>query len=145
MFKSNFRDYPLSKNLLKAINMLNFKNPTKVQQKVIPALLEGKDVIVKSQTGSGKTAAFAIPITELVDWDENKPQGLVLAPTRELAIQIKEDFFNIGRFKRLKVSAIFGKFPFHVQQRELKQKTHVVVGTPGRIIDHLEKAHWIYR
>lgn len=139
MTDTNFRSYPLSTDLLKAINMLNFKNPTEVQQKVIPAILQSKDVIVKSQTGSGKTAAFAIPITELVEWDENKPQGLVLAPTRELAIQIKEDFFNIGRFKRIKVSAIFGKFPFHVQQRELKQKTHVVVGTPGRIIDHLEK------
>lgn len=139
MIKYNFADYSLSSELLKAISMLNFKEPTKVQQAVIPAMLGLKDVVVKSQTGSGKTAAFAIPVTELVDWDENKPQGLVLAPTRELAIQIKEDFFNIGRFKRLKVSAVYGKFPFHVQERELKQKTHVVVGTPGRIIDHLEK------
>ncbi|MDP4095015.1 MAG: DEAD/DEAH box helicase [Bacillota bacterium] len=139
MIKSNFNDYPLSSELLKAIGMLNFKSPTRVQEQVIPAVLKQKDIIVKSQTGSGKTAAFAIPICELVDWDENKPQALVLTPTRELAVQVKEDIFNIGRFKRLKVSAIFGKSPFYNQEKELKQKTHVVVGTPGRIIDHLER------
>ncbi|QZY53719.1 DEAD/DEAH box helicase [Crassaminicella profunda] len=139
MIKSNFKEYPLSSELLKAINMLNFKNPTKVQQQVIPVVLEQKDIIVKSQTGSGKTGAFAIPICELVDWDENKPQALVMTPTRELAIQVKEDIFNIGRFKRIKVSAIYGKSPFYIQEKELKQKTHVVVGTPGRIIDHMER------
>ena len=139
MTKANFNDYKLNDELLKAISMLNFKNPTRVQEQVIPAVLEQKDIIVKSQTGSGKTAAFAIPICELVDWDENKPQALVLTPTRELAIQVKEDIFNIGRFKRLKVSAIYGKSPFYIQEKELKQKTHVVVGTPGRIIDHIER------
>ncbi|MCC5911056.1 MAG: DEAD/DEAH box helicase [Clostridiaceae bacterium] len=139
MMKSNFSDYKLSSELLKSISMLNFKSPTKVQEQVIPSVLEQKDVIVKSRTGSGKTAAFAIPICELVDWDENKPQALVIAPTRELAIQVKEDIFNIGRFKRVKVSAVYGKAPFHIQEKELKQKTHVVVGTPGRIIDHIEQ------
>jgi ATP-dependent RNA helicase DeaD len=139
MIKANFNDYQLSSELLKAISMLHYKSPTKVQEQVIPAVLEQKDIIVKSQTGSGKTAAFAIPICELVDWDENKPQALVIVPTRELAIQVKEDIFNIGRFKRLKVSAIFGKSPFYNQEKELKQKTHVVVGTPGRIIDHIER------
>jgi ATP-dependent RNA helicase DeaD len=139
MIKANFNDYQLSSELLKAISMLNFKRPTRVQEQVIPAVLEHKDIIVKSQTGSGKTAAFAIPICELIDWDENKPQVLVMTPTRELAIQVKEDIFNIGRFKRLKVSAIYGKSPFYNQEKELKQKTHVVVGTPGRIIDHIER------
>lgn len=139
MIQANFKDYRLSDELLKAISMLNFKNPTSVQEQVIPAVLEQMDIIVKSQTGSGKTAAFAIPICELVDWDENKPQSLVITPTRELAIQVKEDIFNIGRFKRIKVSAIYGKSPFYHQEKELKQKTHVVVGTPGRIIDHIER------
>ena len=139
MTKPNFSDYHLSGELLKAINMLNFKNPTKVQEKVIPAILEHKDIVVKSQTGSGKTAAFAIPICHMVDWEENRPQALVLSPTRELAIQVKEDIFNIGRFKRLKVAAIYGKSPFYNQEKELKQKTHIVVGTPGRTIDHLER------
>ncbi len=139
MIKANFNHYQLSNELLKAISMLNFKSPTRVQEQVIPAVLEQKDIIVKSQTGSGKTAAFAIPICELIDWEANKPQALVIAPTRELAIQVQEDIFNIGRFKRLKVSAIYGKSPFYHQEKELKQKTHVVVGTPGRIIDHIEK------
>ena len=139
MITVNFNTYQLSSELLKAISMLDFKSPTKVQEQVIPAILAQKDIIVKSQTGSGKTAAFAIPICELVDWDENKPQALVITPTRELAIQVKEDIFNIGRFKRLKVCAIYGKAPFLNQEKELKQKTHVVVGTPGRIIDYIER------
>ncbi|MGV8981895.1 DEAD/DEAH box helicase [Clostridium sp.] len=139
MTKANFEDFELSSDLLKAISLLNFTDLTKVQEQVIPAVLSKKDVVVKSQTGSGKTAAYGIPICQLVDWEENKPQALVLTPTRELAIQVKEDIFNIGRFKRLKVSAIYGQDSFYNQKKELKQKTHVVVGTPGRIIDHLDK------
>ncbi|MBC8060991.1 MAG: DEAD/DEAH box helicase [Clostridiaceae bacterium] len=139
MIKTNLNNYQLSIELLKAISMLNFKDFTKVQKQVIPVMLQEKDIVVKSPTGSGKTAAFAIPICQLVDWEENKPQALVITPTRELAIQVKEDIFNIGRFKRLKVAAIYGKSPFYDQEKELKQKTHVVVGTPGRIIDHIEQ------
>ena len=135
----NFDEYQLSSEILKAIRLLNFINPTKVQEQVMPVVLEQKDIIIKSQTGSGKTAAFGIPICELVDWDQNKPQALVLTPTRELAIQVKEDIFNIGRFKRIKVASIYGKSPFYYQEKELKQKTHIVVGTPGRLIDHVEK------
>lgn len=139
MIQSSFDNYKLSNEILKAISMLNYHSPTKVQEMVIPAVFEQKDVIVKSQTGSGKTAAFAIPICELLDWDENKPQVLVLTPTRELAMQVREDIFNLGRFKRIKAAAIFGRSSFYNQERELKQKTHVVVGTPGRIMDHLER------
>jgi len=139
MIKGSFNKYQLSSELLKAMSLLNFSSPTKVQEQVIPAVLAQKDIIVKSQTGSGKTAAFAIPICELVDWEENEPQALVLTPTRELAVQVREDVFNIGRFKRLKVAAVYGQYPFHVQEKELKQKTHVVMGTPGRVIDHLER------
>ncbi|HWQ42736.1 MAG TPA: DEAD/DEAH box helicase [Desulfosporosinus sp.] len=139
MIKRNFNDYQLSGEILKAISLLNFSSPTKVQEQVIPAVLAKKDIIVKSQTGSGKTAAFAIPICELVEWEQNTPQALVLTPTRELAVQVREDMFHIGRFKRLKVAAIYGKYPIHVQEKELKQKNHVVVATPGRLIDHLER------
>ena len=139
MINRNFNEYQLSGGLLKAIGLLNFISPTKVQEQVIPAVLALKDIIVKSQTGSGKTAAFGIPICELVDWEQNKPQAIVLTPTRELTVQVREDMFHIGRFKRIKVAAIYGKYPFHVQAKELKQKTHVVVGTPGRLIDHIER------
>ncbi len=143
MTKTNFKDYKLSNEILKSINMLNYKTPTKVQQEVIPVALENKDVLVKSQTGSGKTATFAIPLCELVDWDENKPQALILTPTRELAIQVKDDIFNIGRFKRIKVPALYGKSSFALQAKELKQKTHIVVGTPGRTIDHIKEGNFV--
>lgn len=143
MTKTNFKDYKLSNEILKSLNMLNYKIPTKVQQEVIPVALENKDVLVKSQTGSGKTATFAIPLCELVDWDENKPQALILTPTRELAIQVKEDVFNIGRFKRIKVPALYGKSSFELQAKELKQKTHIVVGTPGRTIDHIKEGNFV--
>lgn len=143
MTNINFKDYKLSNEILKSLNILNYKTPTKVQQKVIPVALENKDVLVKSQTGSGKTATFAIPLCELVDWDENKPQALILTPTRELAIQVKEDVFNIGRFKRIKVPALYGKSSFSLQAKELKQKTHIVVGTPGRTIDHIKEGNFI--
>ncbi|NRX82261.1 superfamily II DNA/RNA helicase [Clostridium beijerinckii] len=93
MIKANFNDYKLCNELLKAISMLNFNELTKVQEQVIPIALEEKDIVVKSKTGSGKTASYAIPICQLVDWEENKPQALVITPTRELAIQVKEDFF----------------------------------------------------
>lgn len=140
MTELKFSDFHLSGDIIKAVDMLNYKTPTGVQQRVIPALLNKRDVIVKSRTGSGKTASFAIPICHMVEWEENKPQALVITPTRELAIQVKEDIFNIGRFKRLKVPAVYGKSPFYNQEKELKQKSHIVVGTPGRLIDHLERA-----
>ncbi|MEQ6378619.1 DEAD/DEAH box helicase [Bacillaceae bacterium S4-13-56] len=139
MSNSEFNNYKLSNEILKALSALGYSSPTKVQQKVIPEALLGHDLIVQSQTGSGKTAAFAIPICEKVDWEENKPQALILSPTRELAAQVAEDFTNIGRFKRIKVTAVYGKQSFAKQQLELKQKVHVVVGTPGRVLDHMEK------
>ena len=90
MTKTTFKDYKLSDEILKSLEMLNFKSPTEVQSKVIPVALENKDILVKSQTGSGKTATFGIPLCEKLNWDEQKPQALVLTPTRELAIQVKE-------------------------------------------------------
>ncbi len=134
-----FTKYELSEEILRALDGLGYAAPTEVQERVIPIALEKKDLTVKSRTGSGKTAAFGIPICEMVDWDENKPQALILTPTRELADQVKEDITNIGRFKRIKAAAIYGKHPFNYQKEELKQKCHVVVGTPGRVLDHIEK------
>lgn len=133
-----FDDYRLDRDIKKAIDKLGFETPTQVQQDLFPLLLENKDTIVKSQTGSGKTAAFAIPILQMIAWDQLKPQVLVLTPTRELALQVKEDMFHIGRFKRVKVVSVFGKSSFEGQAKQLKQRTHVVVGTPGRIMDHMQ-------
>lgn len=139
MSVKNFHDFNLSNQIVKALDSLEYRTPTEVQNKVIPLVLEKIDLVVKSQTGSGKTASYGIPICELVEWEENKPQALILTPTRELAVQVKEDFIDIGRFKRIKAAAVYGKQPFAIQKTELKQKTHVVVGTPGRVLDHIER------
>ena len=136
---SEFSKFKIGEELLKSIEGLGYKAPSEVQEKVIPEILKNNDVIVKSQTGSGKTAAFGIPLCEKIDWDENSPQVLVLTPTRELAVQVSEDISNIGRFKRIKAVAVFGKEPISDQIRKLKQKTHIVVGTPGRVFDHIDK------
>nr|WP_322555663.1 DEAD/DEAH box helicase [Sporosarcina beigongshangi] len=135
----SFQNYRLSSEIIRALDGLGYSSPTEVQEKVLPAALDRSDLVVKSQTGSGKTAAFGIPICEMVNWDENKPQALILTPTRELADQVKEDITNIGRFKRVKAAAVYGKHPFAYQKEELKQKCHVVVGTPGRVLDHIER------
>lgn len=136
---SKFNKFKIGEEILKSIEGLGYNKPSEVQEKVIPEILMNKDVIVKSQTGSGKTAAFGIPLCEKIDWDENSPQVLILTPTRELAVQVGEDISNIGRFKRIKVVPVFGKEPISEQERKLKQKTHMVVGTPGRILDHIDR------
>ncbi len=136
---TTFKSLQLGDEILKSITGLGYTEPTEVQAEVIPTVLQGSDVLVQSKTGSGKTASFGIPLCELVEWEENKPQALILTPTRELALQIQEEISHIGRFKRLKTTAVFGKSPFKEQIRELKQKTHIVVGTPGRVLDHLKR------
>lgn len=139
MNKQSFDDFQLSEEIKKSLAVLKYETPTEVQSAVIPLAVENQDLVVKSQTGSGKTAAFAIPICERIDWEEKKPQALILTPTRELAAQVREDITNIGRFKRIKAMAVYGKEPFSKQKEELKQKTHVVVGTPGRVNDHIDR------
>lgn len=134
-----FQQYSLSSQLIETLTLLGYKNPTKIQQEVIPLILEGKDVIAESQTGTGKTAAFAIPICEMIRWEENYPQALILEPTRELSVQVRDEMFHIGRKKRLKVPAVFGGFPIDKQIQTLKQKSHIVVGTPGRVMDHIRR------
>ena len=136
---NKFSNFNLSKELIKALDVLEYKEPTGVQEKVIPEVLFNKDLIVKSQTGTGKTGAFVIPLCEKVKWEENDPQVLILSPTRELAIQIGEDVKNIGRYKRLKGVSVYGKAPFKDQAQELKGKTHIVIGTPGRVLDHIDR------
>lgn len=139
MDNRSFHDFSVSEEIKKALKGLEYEIPTEVQERVIPFALEKNDLFVKAQTGSGKTAAYAIPICELIEWLENKPQALILTPTRELAVQVKEDFTNIGRFKRVKAAAIYGRHPFSMEKTELKQKTHIVAGTPGRVMDHIER------
>ena len=99
--KNSFKNYKLDEKILRALDALGYTEPTEVQEKVIKEALLNKDLIVKSQTGTGKTASYVIPLCEKVNWEENNPEALILAPTRELAIQIGEDIKNIGRFKRI--------------------------------------------
>lgn len=132
-----FEDFNLDKYIIKALYNLNYTIPSKVQEEVIPRLLKKEDVIVKSKTGSGKTASFGIPICENIDIENNNVQALIVVPTRELALQVKDEISNIGRLKKIRCSAIFGKQPIKEQIRELKQRVHIVVATPGRIIDHI--------
>jgi len=139
MSEEGFKDYKLSEDITRSLDSLGYQQPTEVQSKVIPIALERKDMTVKSHTGSGKTAAYGIPICEMLEWDENRPQALILTPTRELADQVKQDIMNIGRYKRIKATAIYGKQPFARQKMQLQQRNHVIVSTPGRLIDHIEK------
>lgn len=139
MSNMKFEEFKISEEILKAIDNLGYKNPSEVQAAVIPTALQGKDIIVKSQTGSGKTAAFAIPLCESADTEETEPQALILTPTRELALQVSQDITHIGRYKKIRSVAIFGKQPIEMQKRQLKQRVHVIVGTPGRTLDHIER------
>ncbi len=139
MDKRQLAEYGFSKEMEKALYNLGYETLTEVQDRVIPLVLIGKDIIVKSQTGSGKTAAFAIPLCEKIALEQKTPQVLVLTPTRELAVQIKQDIGSIGRYKRIRCAALYGQQPIEVQTRELKQRVHCIVGTPGRTFDHMER------
>ena len=130
-----FARYGLSLPILEALDMLGYHHPTAIQQEVIPLVLAGKNVVARSRTGTGKTAAFAVPLCEMAVWEENSPRALVLEPSRELAVQVSRELFQIGRKKRLKVPAVFGGIPIDKQMQTLKQKSHIVVGTPGRVMD----------
>ncbi len=141
--KKDFEQYGLSKETLKALKKLGYDRPTEVQEKVMPMVFKNVDIIVKSQTGSGKTAAFAIPLCEKLELEKRYPQVLVLTPTRELAVQIKEDFSHMGRFRRIRCAAVYGKQPMEIQKRELRQRVHVIVGTPGRTYDHIERQNLV--
>lgn len=134
-----FEEFNLDKEILKALEILKYKNPTEVQKLVISDLLKNNNLLVKSKTGTGKSAAFAIPICNNIKSLDNKLKALIIVPTRELAIQVKNEFENIGRLKKIKCSSILGKEPLKNQLLELKQGVNVVVATPGRIIDHITK------
>jgi len=136
-----FKDYKLDKDLLQAINKMGYKETLEVQEKVIPHILKKKDVIIKSKTGSGKTASFLVPIMNDIDFEDNKPSALILTPTRELAIQIKEVASNLGVYKKLKTVSIYGRAPFKDQITDLKQRTHIVSGSIGRVLDMIQRGH----
>lgn len=140
MKERNFEQLNLSKAIHKAIKDMGFEEPTPIQQGAIPLMLEGKDVIGQAQTGTGKTAAFGIPILESIDTNSKKPQALVMCPTRELAIQVAEEFTNLAKYKRgVKILPIYGGQSIQRQIKSLKMGVQIIIGTPGRLMDHMRR------
>ncbi len=128
----------LSPAVIKAINEMGFEEPTPIQELTIPPALEGRDVIGQAQTGTGKTASFGIPIIEK-HFSGKKPAALVITPTRELAIQVSEELGSLAKYKKCSVLTVYGGASIVEQMKALRQGTNIVVGTPGRIIDHLNR------
>src|SRR5207249_11566469 len=116
-----------------------FEAPTPIQGRSIPLLLSGGDLVAQAQTGTGKTAAFALPMSEWIDPERPVPQALVLAPTRELAIQVAEAIYTLGRFRGARALPIYGGQPIDRQLRSLRRGVHAIVATPGRLLDHLRR------
>lgn len=134
-----FSDLGLNAPILRAITELGFEIPTPIQARAIPALLAGRDMIGQAQTGTGKTAAFGLPMLQLCDSSTNKPQALVLEPTRELAVQVAGGIHDLGKYTSLRTVPVYGGQPIDRQFRALSQGAHIVVGTPGRVLDHLRR------
>jgi len=136
----SFADLGLSEQTLQALKEKGFEEPTKIQAACIPLLLKNKvDVIGQAQTGTGKTAAFGLPILEIVDPSVQEVQALILAPTRELAVQDAEEIDSLKGDRHLEIAAIYGGASMGLQFRMLQRGVHVVVGTPGRVLDHLRR------
>jgi len=135
-----FADLNLSPAVLKVLDEVGYETPTPIQAQIIPFVSDGRDVLGQAQTGTGKTAAFALPILSKIDLDQHDPQVLVLAPTRELAIQVAEAFQKYAHhMKGFHVLPIYGGQDYGIQLRQLSRGTHVVVGTPGRVMDHMRR------
>lgn len=136
----SFHDLDLIEPVLKVLDDVGYETPSPIQARVIPHMLKGKDVLGQAQTGTGKTAAFALPILSRIDLKQKDPQALVLAPTRELAIQVAEAFQRYAaHLKGFHVLPIYGGQDYSTQLRSLKRGAHVVVGTPGRVMDHMRR------
>src|SRR4051795_8397173 len=135
-----FADLGIDERVLRALRDVGYEHPSPIQAATIPALLAGRHVVGLAQTGTGKTAAFALPILSQLDLKQKKPQALVLAPTRELALQVCEAFERYAaHLKGVHVLPVYGGQAYGVQLSALRRGVHVVVGTPGRIMDHLAK------
>src|SRR6187399_2210201 len=140
MQKRLFSELGLSEPILKAVEKLGFEETSPIQSAAIPALMTGKDIVGQSATGSGKTAAFAIPAIERIKDTDRKPQVLVLVPTRELATQVAEEFSRLSFFRpKIHAVPIYGGASYDRQFSELRKGPQIVIGTPGRIIDHLQR------
>ncbi|WP_114748872.1 DEAD/DEAH box helicase [Pleomorphovibrio marinus] len=135
-----FSDLGVSEEILKAVEDLGYTHPSPIQAQTIPSLLEGQDLIGQAQTGTGKTASFAIPIIDQVDENSNHPQALILCPTRELAVQVEGEIVKLTKYKRkISSTCLYGGDSIERQIRDLKKGVQIVVGTPGRVMDHIDR------
>ncbi|KQL51065.1 DEAD/DEAH box helicase [Heyndrickxia shackletonii] len=136
---TKFSELELSPSLIKSVRRMGFEEATPIQAKTIPLSLKGIDIIGQAQTGTGKTAAFGIPLIEKIDTKNPNIQGIIIAPTRELAIQVSEELYKIGYDTRTRVLAVYGGQDIGRQIKALKKGPHIIVGTPGRILDHINR------
>ncbi|HEV7347193.1 DEAD/DEAH box helicase [Telluribacter sp.] len=135
-----FAELGLSEDILRAVTEMGFEKPSPIQSQGIPPVMEGLDVIGQAQTGTGKTAAFGIPVLERIDVSSNATQALVLCPTRELAVQVSEEIGRLAKYVRgVRIEVIYGGDSIDRQIRSLKRGVHIVVGTPGRVMDHMQR------
>ncbi|MBC8414518.1 MAG: DEAD/DEAH box helicase [Nitrospira sp.] len=138
MYKK-FYNFGLSDEVLKSLSDMGFEEPTPIQEIALPPALEGLDIIGKAQTGTGKTTAFGVPIVEKCVRGNKLPFAIVLAPTRELAVQVAQEINNIGKLKGIKALPVYGGQSIDIQMRSLKKGVDVIVGTPGRVKDHIKR------
>ncbi len=131
----------LAPKILKAIEGMGFEVPTEVQSRAIPHVLEEKDLIVMSKTGSGKTAVFGIPMLQLIDPTAEGPQGLIMAPTRELAVQVDSDLRHMGKYMQHRTMVVYGQHSMHLEIQGLQKGAAIVTGTPGRVYDHIRQGN----
>jgi len=136
---TTFNELNISQAIMKALQKMGFEEATPIQAETIPLAIEGNDAIGQAQTGTGKTAAFGIPMIEKIDPQQRKIQGLVVAPTRELAIQVAEELNRLGKIKGVRSMSVYGGQHMERQIRALKDGPHIVVATPGRLLDHMRR------
>lgn len=136
---TSFEDLNLDRKILAALKEMGFEEPSPIQKGAIPMALEGEDLIGQAQTGTGKTAAFGIPIIQKINEKDRHIQALVMSPTRELCIQVADEISKIGKTKRIRVFPVYGGQPIERQIRSLKRGIQVVIGTPGRLLDHIRR------
>ncbi|MFR2885160.1 MAG: DEAD/DEAH box helicase [Merdibacter sp.] len=132
----DFTELKLKSELQQTLSRMNYTTLTPIQERCIPPLLAGESLIAQSRTGSGKTLAYALPLLEKIRFETFLPQALILVPTRELALQVKQTLDNVGMYCRTRHLLLIGRQPFRFQREDLKQRTHVIIATPGRLLQH---------
>ncbi len=141
--ENQFKSLGISAEVVKGLDTLGFKEPTDVQSEAIPLVLKKRDLIVLAKTGSGKTAAFGVPLVDMIDKDIKDPQVLVLTPTRELAVQVDMDINKIAKFAHANCEAVYGQHSIQSEIKALKKGVSIISGTPGRVLDHIKKKNII--